>query len=141
VTSKKSLTTLLVALMLPVLCVGICVLLAGHKPHVTLERFFAIKVGMNCREIESLLGAPPGDYRTGPTTSAILSSASSTIKGGALPPPNEIFSKIWESDTAVIVVDFDDSGKTLQARCIEVSTIDQTWIENVIWRFKRTFGR
>lgn len=103
-------------LLLILLCIGclalvsfyVCIWLSGPGHQITEERFARIKAGMTEKEVESILGVPPGDYET---------------KKRMPLPTRDLFvptvpceTKVWEGNGLIITIWFDAGGKVFYSR-------------------------
>jgi hypothetical protein len=89
------------------------------KHNINLASIEKIKAGMTLAEVEEILGVPPGDYTTTPTTS---------LSDGWMGPGD----KEWAGDDGVISVWFDPQGRILAANLAPVSPrTGLTWFERL----------
>jgi hypothetical protein len=65
------------------------------RPRINQEMLDRIEIGMTRTEVAAILGAPPGDYRTGPT---IL-----LLDGPSLLPPCQEHTSWWGDDMIIEV--------------------------------------
>jgi hypothetical protein len=92
---------------------------AVPKHNINLASVEKIKPGMTLAEVEEILGVPPGDYTTGPTTS---------LCDGWLGPGD----REWAGDDGVISVWLDPQGRILAANLEPVSPRTRlTWFERL----------
>jgi hypothetical protein len=99
---------------------------AGSPVDVRLETLEKLERGMGESDIASLLGAPPGDYRTNKEVHYFFDTM------GALPPgPGQAVLKEWLTDDWAINVWFGSDGKAVgieRARGMP----PLTWIESLM---------
>jgi hypothetical protein len=139
---------LLVAVGLAVL-VAVGVFVLWPRPNrITRENFDRIKEGLNSTEVEAILG-PPGDYTTGPLQHVPWHGLS--IFSGEPPPIDDYVLSSrwydgdevvqWRSDNAIFYVYFGSSGR-VHTKCLSyVGRIDQSPLDNLLWRAKRLWRR
>jgi hypothetical protein len=72
-------------------------------PRITKEHYERIAEGMTEKQVEAILGAPAGNYATGP----VLSMRPPRVKRWTSPP---ITTKTWRGDWGWIEVGFDKEG-------------------------------
>lgn len=70
--------------------------------HINKDSFGRIEKGMTSQEVESILGGPPGNYR-----SCFSTRRRHTLVAG-------VTAQEWESDQGAIRVGFDEEGKVVQ---------------------------
>src|SRR5262245_4364890 len=79
-----------------------------HAPagrQITVEAYASIRAGMSLKEVESILGSPPGDFCEGPVQSVgngkieILMEDAATMYG-------EQSAFLWKADNAIVSVQF-----------------------------------
>lgn len=98
---KRIIALICVAL---VLIVGSWIL-RPQRDQVNNDSISRIERGMTLHEVESILGAPPGDY----TTREVLYVARPAP--GYRPWLHKNTAKVWASNDAKVAIHFDDSGR------------------------------
>jgi hypothetical protein len=71
-----------------------------------VEHFGAVSVGMTQREVEALLGGPPGDYGSPYPQEALM-----TLEG-IIAPPGSI-ERDWRDDENLFEIYFDGNGRVI----------------------------
>jgi hypothetical protein len=97
-------------------------------------RYYLIKDGMTEKQIESILGAPPGDYRTktvlygGLRQIAIPLTAFDSVSktGESRTPPYTI--ETWTTNDCEISVTFDENGKVI-GKAFNEPVVSIGWLE------------
>lgn len=132
--------------LLQVVAAGLLVLVGAaafalwpRPSRVTRENFSRISTGMTLPEIEAILGGPPGDYRTVPTTAprgwhgreGIHVSGEFCIA----------VTHVWHGDSGEIEVDFDPSGKVCTASFETRIRDDRGPLGWLLWRAERLWRR
>ena len=111
------------------------VVLWPQSVRITATNYERIRVGMSRAEVEAILG-PPGDYTNGP----IL----------ILPEPGVVLGEFafdasvnrkWSGDRAMIKVTFGPTGDVRGATCWTAGRIEQSPLDNLVWRFKHQWRR
>ena len=115
----------LAAALLPV---PVVVSVLSPHPRINREVFDRIEIGMTRREVEVLLGAPPGDYTTGLT----FADGASV---GAIPfrPDPELV--MWLGDDGVIEVHW-PGGRVHWKTFSEAEKIKQSGFESLCWHYR-----
>jgi hypothetical protein len=108
------------------------VLLPRPSP-VTVAAFDRIEMGMTQKEVETILGGPPGDYRTGPTGDyKIRIRAKYSPGAGTWPPPSD-----WQGDEGVARFRFDAGGNMIAKEFLEIRPRDEGPGQKLLWRLER----
>lgn len=125
------------------------------RPNRITWDFNRIEPGMSRAEVEAILG-PPGDYRTGPTTTAAYNrivlfpsgclsfggTVQARVSGGmdqgdwCSTSPGEI----WESDAGKAKIVFTDD-RVSQVEKSSADKVSQNAAENLLWRAKRQWRK
>jgi hypothetical protein len=130
----------------------------ARPAQVTRASCDRIRVGMSRAEVESLLGGPPGDYRTGPTKMgpeseeslpmAVPSEPLPSEPSSPTPPPTINWALIkphasctWQGDTGFIDVTFSPEGVVRIKSFWPAIKLEQGPLDNVLWRAKRQWHR
>jgi hypothetical protein len=139
----RKLLVVLAGLML----VGVAVFcLTPGRVDITHRNSEQIRRGMSRAEIQTIIGGPPGDYSTGPTT---------PVPRGLLQYPaadEEPFfvtralratelTERWQDDGSRLTVSFDQSGHALEARHESLGRLELRPLDNLLWRAKRQWRR
>jgi hypothetical protein len=110
---------------------------AARLTHENVER---IHVGMNRAEVEAILG-PPGDYTTGPLTDPLVMA----VQQGHIEyqvADGWLTICAWATDKEAIWVSFDNSKVARDVVCCASGTkLNQTPLENLLWRMRRGFHK
>jgi hypothetical protein len=121
------------------------VVLWQWQDRITQQNCDRIKRKMTRAEVEAILG-PPGDYATAPLED---------------PDPGGIFMSHWRpyhlplidrfdgeheiaqwrGDAGIVCVAFSNSGQVVSAGMWPVKRVEQTPIDNLLWRLKRQWHR
>jgi hypothetical protein len=140
---RRKLFVALVGLML--VGVGVFCLTPG-RVDLTYRNTEQIRRGMSRAEIQTIIGGPPGDYSTGPTT---------PVPGGLLQYPaadekpffvtralraTDLMER-WQDDGARLTVSFDQSGHALQARYESLGGRVLKPLDKLLWRLQRQWHR
>jgi hypothetical protein len=130
--------TLLVALAgLAVVVAGGAVVLWPRANRVTRENYDRIQIGMSRADVEAVLG-PPGLYASGPLMvgGTVYSDDVATVMGG------ERMEEVdWTSDNAIVRVFFRLTGQVGDKCFTEASRMNQTPVDNLLWRARRQWHR
>jgi hypothetical protein len=129
--------TLLVVLAgLAVVAAGVVVVACLQTRRITRENFDRVALGMSRTEVEAVLG-PEGDYRTMPTKFVYLAQWY-TERGADYVDftPDEL----WESDAGNICVKY-RLGRVAAKKFVMTSRLDQSYLDNLVWRAKRQWHR
>jgi hypothetical protein len=119
---------LLVVLALAALGVAGTWVLWPRPPRVTRARFDRIQPGMTLADVQAIVGGPPADYRSGPTT---LGVGSREILAGAARPAEV---RTWKTDEATVVVSFDADGHAVVKSFSEASLTGDGLLDRLRWR-------
>jgi hypothetical protein len=125
----------------------VAVVLRREPLQFTDKHFKLIQPGMRQSEVETILGCPPGDYTTAPTTSAGFQFHSRRWPPERLiivvgqRAPNSGKPVTWASDFASITVNFDQHGKAVACIYQPLSVLDRTAFQKVWWRIERWWHR
>jgi hypothetical protein len=96
-------------------------------PPIDRASFDRIKVGMPKREVEAILGGPPGNY----TTKTVISSP----RRGVLSEPGN--KQSWLGNEGMVLVRFDDRGAVTWKRFVDVAVFEETFLERLTWMLER----
>jgi hypothetical protein len=108
---------------------------------ITEENYQRIQEGMSRAEVEAILG-PPGDHRTGATyTYPQIGTGVFSAKdlffvfatGPAWP--------VWKGDAVEIQIQLNDSGHATHKGRLTAHRIEQTPLDNLLWRAKRQWRK
>jgi hypothetical protein len=112
-----------------------------QRSRVTKENYARITAGMTRRDVETVLGGPPGDYRSGPTERASLPlDIEMLVENDAL-NVSDLFDDEWEGDTAAVMVHFRPDGRVgWKAHRIN-ERAEQSATENFLWRVQRQWQK
>jgi hypothetical protein len=103
------------------------------NPRITRENFQWIMERMRREDVESILG-PPGDYRTGPTSSPkIVFSGSGFWEGSAEP-------FYWQGDEYEILLDFNTDGRVCEMYSTDMELDPVGLLALLRWRWDRWRG-
>jgi hypothetical protein len=100
------------------------------RPTIDEEVFDRIEEGMTREEVEAIVGAPPGDYTTGPV---LVGSAWGVRGPGYSDSPPGLGS--WWGDDGVLEVQW-ASGRVCWKGFHEADRMKQTIIESLRWHFR-----
>ncbi len=97
--------------------------------------------GMTLAEVETALGRPLNDYRTGETEEDPQDPGIKTdlLVGDTFSP--KVMCPCWESNTGDVVVGFDASGHANFALFRPMRRVSDNPFVNLLWRFKRQWRR
>ena len=112
---------------------------SARPTRLTRENLDRIQVGMNRSEVEAILG-PPGDYTTGPQTDPLVFA----VQQGHVQYPiaDGLLMCAWADDNEAIWVSFDDSKTAREiVTCPAGTKLNQTPLENLVWRIRRGLHR
>ncbi len=109
---------------------------------VTTENFDRIHKGMTRGEVEAILG-PPGDYTNGPTAAPASSYPViyDPVRGMWLQGDEGSTVAEWRSDTGWLRVLFSVSGRVEDHWFQPQDRIEQSALDNLLWRAKRQWRR
>jgi hypothetical protein len=111
-----------------------------RQPRITRAAFALIQDEMSLAEVESILGAAPGDYTTQPT--ATPDSGRRIFLKDSDDAEREIPLREWKSDTAIVQIAFDESEKVVfKHYASNFSLGRQGPLENLLWRAKRQWRK
>jgi hypothetical protein len=124
------------------------------RPRVTKESYERIKLGMTRREVEAVVGGPPGDYTGGPTLPAdpegalaegVFQSdvthvhlAEGVLQGDVSFHPS---TGRWDGDGAAVVVQFSTAGRVTSKFYHPSKRLEQTPLANLWCRLRREWRR
>jgi len=117
------------ALAAALLPVPALVSVLAPRPRINREVFARIEIGMTEKEVEAVLGAPPGDYRTGPGADAAIWVPLSSL---AEPPPESV---LWVGDNGLIVTER-HGGLVCWKEFEDLRSIKQTPFESLLWHYR-----
>jgi hypothetical protein len=125
--------------------VGIFCLTPG-RVDITYRNSEQIRRGMSRAEIQAIIGCPPGDYSTGPTTPVpqglFLDRAADEEPFFVTHPLRATdLTERWQDDGARLTVSFDQSGHALEAHYECLGGIKLRPLDNLLWRAKRQWRR
>ncbi len=104
----------------------------------TQQDFLRIRSGMTLAEVQEILGAPPGDYRSMATKG---DPAAADFDGCIFGTPTGIASTaIWISDSALIYLGLDPAGK-VQTGAFFAQQPDSSPLRNALWRLQHQWRR
>jgi hypothetical protein len=126
---------------------------------ITLANFDRIRPGMSRTEVAAMLGGPPGDYRTIPTTGPVVEMCffcerhgawtdpmkdpavvdPLPEKAGSAPVAPAVFER-WQGDTGCIDIHFSPQGAGAKSYSAS-NTQNQSRIGVILWRLKRLWHR
>ena len=121
-----------------VVAVG-AVVLWPQTERITPENCDRIRVGMARAEVEQMLGGPPGYYAAGPLTLPVGFNLeapwTSPVSGdGALAVG-------YVGNRGAIAVSYNSSGAVMYKIFLPGERLEQTPLENLLWRAKRQWRR
>jgi hypothetical protein len=127
----------LIGVAVGLLLVGTLLPIVLPRPSpVTLAVFERIEQGMTRAEVEGVLGGPPGDYRTRPTSRVWISLG----EGGSMVAMGFRSRETWEGDEGSIEVTFD--GGIVEATDFTEMTPQPMAVWDLIcWRLDRAWCR
>ena len=112
------------------------VMLWPSPPKVTPENIDRATAAETKAEVEAILG-PPDDYRTGPTDSM----GNSFVVTGSSSAPLPLSSSFWVTDSGCFGFVFDASGRKVGSNYTAHVRVQQSPLENLLWRAKRQCHR
>jgi hypothetical protein len=119
------------------------------RPRVTKESYECVKLGMTRREVESIVGVPPGDYTGGPMRPTDDEYAED-IRGDVVESWHRLGdgkislllpSERWEGDAGCLGVGFDPAGRAFSKYFIPREREEQSPLDNLLWQLKRAWKR
>lgn len=122
---------LLAALVARVLLV-VYLLSSTPSAELTKKSFDRIKAGMQLQKVKAILGAPPGDYRTGPTISCLRGFASFAVED------NTLSNLTWQGDRANIEVWIDPKRVVKYSSYECRSPMSVGVFRKLLWRIDRS---
>ncbi len=147
---RRKLRWVLAGLAVLLLAVGGFVLWP-QSDRITRENYDRIKIGMTIAEAEAILG-PPGDFSSGPLKYT-QDSPRGRSNGAAAPRDFQLSSRLsratesqwepveWRNDHRIAFV-YVGSGELVRyAWFEEVERIDQSSVDNLLWRAKRQWQK
>jgi hypothetical protein len=135
--ARKRRLLVLAALAALALALAAAVVLWPQPSQVTRANYDNIKPGMTRRDVETLLGGPPGNYAGGPTGPAgdhyaeILSNLDECVREPVW----------WQGDSATVAVHFGQTGLADWKAYFPTEREEQTPLANVEWRVRRQWKR
>jgi hypothetical protein len=133
-----------------VIAAGVVVLWPTSPNRITQENCDRIAKGIRLAEVEAILG-PAGDYRTGLGESAFEGGCWIDDVDGSWPAWSVLPSgsetgemrkcATWVNDTGIIGIDFDCSDAVLARSFYTRRKVEQSTLDNLLWRLKRQWHR
>jgi hypothetical protein len=124
---RKSLVAVLAVAL--VLAGGLVALLGPRHCPVNRAAFGRIGEGMTRGDVHAMLGGPPGDYRTGPSSGPWPDSFTSPAHG---------VTEVWEGDEGAVTVYYDSVDATVfLTRFKDAVPLTPTPVELARWRLGR----
>lgn len=108
---------MIAALLIGVVLLGAVVALWLTRPrhNITQEAFDAIEFGMNERKVETLVGVPAGDYRTGEVSFVKLTTRLDFACGPERVNRVPTTVREWHGDAGSLLVTFDQRGGVMES--------------------------
>ncbi len=122
----------------------VCAFVPWPRPdRVTYENFLRIHAGMPLEDINDLVGAPPGDYRTGPVVGADLERGLywEDPEQWMPDPCTALPTYKWQTDRAELTLSFLRSGQVAVGTFTPVRRQKLGPLDNPLWHVKRQWRR
>jgi hypothetical protein len=114
-----------------------------QEDRITREGYDKVRHGMSPAEVEAVLG-PPGDYRSGPTTTRWDENLQAGWGWSIAEKPRNKLSEVtceWHSDTFEIFVTCSASEGVIGASLNPQIRQEQGPLDNLLWRAKRLWRK